>query len=371
MVLSITDSSADVSPLRAALLNWYDANARVLPWRQGPGSDGAADPYRIWVSEVMLQQTTVPHALPYFEKFMALWPTVRDLAAAPDERVMAEWAGLGYYSRARNLLKCARVVVSEHGGVFPADEVALLMLPSFGPYTAAAVMSFAFGKAANVVDGNIERIMSRLYAVKTPMPAAKPVLRELAGRWVRDDRARDWPQALMDLASAVCRPKSPLCMLCPLREACAGFAEGNPDIYPLKTARAPKPVRYGVAFLIVSEDSFIVERRPDKGLLGGMLGLPHLDWRDEVWSEDEIVTPLSPSPDASHHPLPQGEGRWVSVGTYDHVFTHFALKQQVWQLELSAQEVSAFLRQHNQYQLLPWADKKALPTVFGKALRLV
>ncbi|MDC7683803.1 A/G-specific adenine glycosylase [Asticcacaulis sp. BYS171W] len=360
-MLTITDTALDVSPLRASMLDWYDANARILPWRQSPGLGGEGDPYRIWVSEVMLQQTTVPHALPYFEKFMALWPTVRDLAAAPNERVMAEWAGLGYYSRARNLLKCAREVVSEYGGVFPANETALLTLPSFGPYTAAAVMSFAFSKAANVVDGNIERVMSRLYAVKTPMPAAKPVLRDLAGRWVRDDRARDWPQALMDLANAVCRPKSPLCMLCPLREACAGFAEGNPEVYPVKTAKAPKPVRYGVAFLIVSDAGFIVERRPDKGLLGGMLGLPHLEWRGEVWEDDMISFPS---------PRKRGEGVWVNIGTYDHVFTHFALKQQVWRIELNAVEMSDFLRQHNQYQLLPWADKKALPTVFGKALKM-
>ncbi|MFN3806599.1 A/G-specific adenine glycosylase [Asticcacaulis sp.] len=353
-------TEADVSPARQRLLDWYDRNARVLPWREGPGAALKADPYRVWMSEVMLQQTTVPHATPYFEKFTALWPNVSALAATPDERVMAEWAGLGYYSRARNLLKCARAVVSEHGGVFPADEAALLKLPGFGPYTAAAVMAFAFGKAANVVDGNIERVMSRLYAVKTPMPQARPLLRELAARWVREDRARDWPQALMDLSASVCRPKSPSCLICPLREDCAAFAEGQPEAYPLKAAKAPKPVRHGVAFLITSEDGFVVERRPDKGLLGGMLGLPHLEWRSEVWSEGEIVFP------SVHH----GNEAWENLGTYAHVFTHFALNQQVWRIELTPDEMSAFLRQHNASQRLSWAEAKSLPTVFGKALKL-
>lgn len=350
----------DVSPARQRLLDWYDRNARVLPWREGPGVALRADPYRVWMSEVMLQQTTVPHATPYFEKFIALWPSVGALAAAPDERVMAEWAGLGYYSRARNLLKCARAVVSEHGGVFPAHEAVLLKLPGFGPYTAAAVMAFAFGKAANVVDGNIERVMSRLYAVKTPVPQARPLLRELAARWVREDRARDWPQALMDLSASVCRPKSPSCLICPLREDCAAFAEGQPEAYPLKAAKSPKPVRHGVAFLITSEDGFVAERRPDKGLLGGMLGLPHLEWRSEVWGEAEIVFPS----------LQRGNQAWENLGTYAHVFTHFALNQQVWRIELSADEMTAFLRQHNVYQGLSWAEVKALPTVFAKALKL-
>lgn len=375
------------------MLDWYDLHARVLPWREGPGAELRADPYRVWMSEVMLQQTTVPHAAPYFEKFTAIWPTVADLAAAPDERVMAEWAGLGYYSRARNLLKCARAVVSEHGGVFPADEAALLKLPGFGPYTAAAVMAFAFGKAANVVDGNVERVMSRLYAVKTPVPQARPLLRELAGRWVREDRARDWPQALMDLSASVCRPKSPMCLLCPLQHDCAAFAEGQPEIYPVKTAKPPKPVRHGVAFLIVSDEGVVVERRPDKGLLGGMLGLPHLDWRAEIWGEGEIASYLpiygegdrsfangggglfgvseGPPPSfATQMPPPPRVGEYENVGTYEHVFTHFALKQQVWRIELTVEEMKTFLRQHNAYQLLPHAEIKALPTVFAKALKL-
>jgi len=301
-----------------------------------------------------LQQTTVPHAAPYFEKFTGLWPTVRDLAAAADETVMAEWAGLGYYSRARNLLKCARMVVGDYGGVFPKDEAKLLKLPGFGPYTAAAVMAFAFDEPANVVDGNIERIMSRFYALKTPLPEARPELRRLAAQWVRPERARDWPQALMDLASLVCRPKAPVCEKCPLNTGCQAFAEGGPEAYPRKAAKVARPVRHGVVFLIFSDEGFVVERRPEKGLLGGMLGLPHLEWRAETWGEGEILP----------------EKGTVCTGNYTHVFTHFTLKQQVWARALSTADMADYLRRHNQYQLLTWAEKKALPTVFGKALKL-
>lgn len=348
MDTTIAFAAADVPVFRKRLLDWYDANARVLPWRVAPDSDAQADPYRVWLSEVMLQQTTVAHAAPYFERFTQLWPTVRDLAAAADEAVMAEWAGLGYYSRARNLLKCARMVVSEHEGVFPRDEGKLLNLPGFGPYTAAAVMAFAYDEAANVVDGNVERVMSRLYAVKTSMPEARPELRRLALLWVRPERARDWPQALMDLARSLCRPKAPLCLLCPLNGACAAFAEGAAESYPRKAAKVAKPVRYGVAFLISSEDGFVVERRPDRGLLGGMLGLPHLEWRSEPWGEVE---------------------GYDFLGEYTHVFTHFTLRQQVWSRHLTQAEMEEHLRRHNKYQLLTWAEKGALPTVFAKALK--
>ncbi|MFT3997054.1 MAG: A/G-specific adenine glycosylase [Asticcacaulis sp.] len=349
----------DVSPARRKLLDWYDLHARTLPWREGPGAELKADPYRVWMSEVMLQQTTVPHATPYFEKFTALWPTVRDLAAAPDEAVMAEWAGLGYYSRARNLLKCARAVVSQYGGVFPSDEAALLKLPGFGPYTAAAVAAFAFGKAANVVDGNVERVMSRLYAVETPLPQARPALRELAGQWVRDDRARDWPQAVMDLAATVCRPKAPTCLLCPLPSDCAAFASGRPEAYPFKAAKPPKPVRYGVAFVIRSDEGLVAERRPEKGLLGGMLGLPYLEWRGEEWAESDISASL-----------PVNAESWRYAGRYEHVFTHFALRQQVWRLDMSREEMGALLKGRNDWRLLPHADIKALPTAFAKALKI-
>ncbi|MGZ6042758.1 MAG: A/G-specific adenine glycosylase, partial [Asticcacaulis sp.] len=270
MTAIIEMDSGLVSDLRKALLSWYDANGRDLPWRQGD-----RDPYRVWLSEIMLQQTTVAHAAPYYEKFLALWPTVRDLASAPDEQVMAEWAGLGYYSRARNLIRCARAVVSDYDGRFPANEAELLKLPGFGPYTAAAVAAIAFGQPANVVDGNVERIMARLYAIDMPVPASRPLLRKAAAQWVRLARAGDWPQALMDLASMICRPKAPMCMLCPLRPGCRAFASGEPSHFPVKAAKSARPRRYGVAFLFVCGEGVVAERRASQGLLGGMLGVPH------------------------------------------------------------------------------------------------
>jgi A/G-specific adenine glycosylase len=357
MTSSIVKDAALVSRLRAEVLQWYDVNGRDLAWREKNGKGkGGPDPYRVWLSEVMLQQTTVPHAAPYYEKFLILWPTVRDLAAAPDEQVMAEWAGLGYYSRARNLIKCARAVVGEYGGDFPSTEAELLRLPGFGPYTAAAVAAIAFGEAANVVDGNIERVMTRLYAIEQPLPVARPLVRAAAQQWVSADRAGDWPQALMDLATAICRPKAPLCLLCPLREGCSGFASGEPERFPVKAAKAAKPRRYGVAFVFLGNDGFAAERRADKGLLGGMLGVPHTPWRDTPWSEAEARAML-------------GDFRYEKVGTYEHVFTHFALTQDIWVVPLSLAQRQAVLRAHNDWQWLPWDEARALPTVFLKAVK--
>ena len=218
--------------IRAALLAWYDANARDLPWRVRPQAHAAgvrADPYRVWLSEVMLQQTTVPHALPYFLKFTARWPTVSELAAEEDGEVMAAWAGLGYYARARNLLACARAVARDHGGVFPDTEEGLRLLPGLGPYTAAAVAAIAFDRPTNVVDGNVERVMARLFALEAPMPDAKPELKRLAATLVADERPGDWAQALMDLGAMVCTPTAPACELCPAAQACEGRKTGAPQ----------------------------------------------------------------------------------------------------------------------------------------------
>ncbi len=347
----LVSSRDKILGLRADLLRWYDINGRDLPWR-----GGTPDPYRVWLSEVMLQQTTVPHAAPYYEKFLKLWPTVASLAAAPDEQVMAEWAGLGYYSRARNLIKCARAVVRDHGGHFPSSETELLKLPGFGPYTAAAVAAIAFGEAANVVDGNIERIMTRLYAIEAPLPGARPLVRQVAQAWVSTDRAGDWPQALMDLATAICRPKAPLCLLCPLRAGCAGFASGQPERFPVKAAKAAKPRRHGVAFVFTDGDGFIVERRADKGLLGGMLGVPHTPWRDTPWREAEARAVL-------------GAFSFEAAGAYEHVFTHFALSQEIWLIRLTKNEREALLRTHNDWQWLPLSRAGDLPTVFRKAVK--
>jgi A/G-specific adenine glycosylase len=338
---------ADIATLRAALLGWYDANARTLPWRAPPGATGRTDPYRVWLSEVMLQQTTVPHATPYFERFTARWPTVKDLAAAPDSDLMAAWAGLGYYARARNLLACARAVASDHGGVFPDTEAALLALPGVGAYTAAAVAAIAFDRPANVVDGNVERVVARLFAVETPVPAARPELKRLAATLIADDRPGDWAQALMDLGSTICRPKSPLCLMCPIAVFCAGRATGEPERYPVKTKKAARPHRQGVAWVLRDgQGSVALVRRPDKGLLGGMVGLPTSEWTE--------TTPDALPPVAADWP----SVAWKEAGAVEHVFTHFSLTLTV----RMATGQGEFL----------WTTEAealaALPTVFRKAL---
>ena len=331
--------------IRAALLDWYGEKARTLVWRASPGAKVRPDPYRVWLSEVMLQQTTTPHATPYFQAFTTRWPTVNDLAAAEDGDVMAAWAGLGYYARARNLLACARAVAKDHGGIFPDTETALLSLPGVGAYTAAAVAAIAFGQPANVVDGNVERVMARLFAVETPLPAARPQLKALAARFVTDDQPAaehaDWPQALMDLGATICRPKSPLCQQCPVAFGCAALATGDPGRYPLKLKKAERPHRCGIAWVLRDGQGRVaLVRRPDKGLLGGMLGLPTSDWSD--------------APDAT----PPVVADWQDAGSIDHVFTHFSLTLAV----RVATGAGDFL----------WTDEAqalaGLPTVFGKAL---
>jgi A/G-specific adenine glycosylase len=336
--------------LRRQLLAWYDATARDLPWRVGPKAHAAgvrADPYRVWLSEVMLQQTTVPHATPYFLKFTARWPAVGDLAAEADGEVMAAWAGLGYYARARNLLACARAVASEHGGVFPDSEAGLRALPGLGPYTAAAVAAIAFDEATNVVDGNVERVMARLFAVDEPLPEAKPSLKRLAAGLVRGDRSGDWAQALMDLGATVCRPKQPLCDRCPVAAHCAGLAGGAPETFPRRTAKVERPHRHGVAYVLTRGEEVALVRRPPKGLLGGMLALPTSDWRTAPWSEAEALA-AAPAPAA-----------WRGVGEVEHGFTHFTLTLRLLRAEGEAGGVI-------------WTPRRgldALPSVFLKAAR--
>ena len=335
------------SDIRARLLHWYDANARDLPWRVGPADHAAgvrADPYRVWLSEVMLQQTTVPHATPYFLAFTRRWPTVGDLAREADGEVMAAWAGLGYYARARNLLACARAVAGDHGGVFPATEAGLLALPGVGAYTAAAVAAIAFDQPANVVDGNVERVISRLYAVQTPLPAAKPALKALAAGLVGPEQPGDWAQALMDLGATICRPKAPLCDRCPLSNDCAALRQGDPGGYPRKTAKAERPHRRGVAFLLLRGNEVGLVRRPDKGLLGGMLALPSGEWAAQ--SDGMKAAPAAAD--------------WRPAGQIEHVFTHFSLSLQVMRAEGAAPD-------------LIWTPideaARSLPSVFLKALR--
>lgn len=337
----------DPEPLRRRILDWYRAGARDLPWRRRPGSDDPVDPYRVWLSEVMLQQTTVAYAVPYFHAFLARWPTVTDLAGAEDAEVMGAWAGLGYYARARNLLACARAVRDRHGGGFPDTEAALLTLPGVGAYTAAAVAAIAFDRPANVVDGNVERVVSRLFAVATPLPAARPSLRALAGGLADPGAPADWAQAMMDLGATVCRPRSPACGQCPAQGDCAALASGDPEAWPRKTPRAVRPARRGVAFVLHGDRGLAVVRRPPRGLLGGMLGLPTTEWT-EAGPDDAAIAGAAPA-----------SRDWREAGAVDHVFTHFSLTLRVLAAEGEAEEV----------EWLAAGAEGDLPSVFLKAVR--
>jgi A/G-specific adenine glycosylase len=295
--------------LSRQLLDWYDTHARVMPWRVSPQDRATGvrpDPYRVWLSEVMLQQTTVAAVKDYFHRFTARWPTVGDLAAAEDAAVMGEWAGLGYYARARNLLKCARAVVADHGGRFPEMREGLLALPGIGPYTASAVAAIAFNEAATVVDGNVERVMARMFRVETPLPAAKPTLVALAEGLTPDARPGDYAQAVMDLGATICTPRSPACGICPWVHACKARAAGVQAELPRKSPKAEKPLRRGTLWLGHQDGALLLERRPDRGLLGGMLGIPGDGW-DGAGGE----APASAD--------------WQEVGEVRHTFTHFHL----------------------------------------------
>ncbi|MBV0913643.1 A/G-specific adenine glycosylase [Rhodobacteraceae bacterium ASV31] len=284
-----------------------------MPWRVPPDRRKAGvrpDPYRVWLSEVMLQQTTVAAVRAYFHRFTERWPTVTDLAAAEDGDVMGEWAGLGYYARARNLLKCARAVAADHGGRFPQTREALLTLPGIGPYTASAISAIAFDEPSTVVDGNVERVMARLFDIHTPLPGAKPDLTARAEALTPVQRPGDHAQAVMDLGATICTPKSPACGICPLRDPCAARAAGTARDLPRKDAKKPKPTRHGIAYIGRRADgAWLLERRPDKGLLGGMLGWPGSAWTD--------------APD----PAPPLAADWHDPGAeVRHTFTHFHLR---------------------------------------------
>ncbi|HYW16672.1 MAG TPA: A/G-specific adenine glycosylase [Allosphingosinicella sp.] len=294
-----------------ALLRWFAVDKRRLPWRV-EGTE-RPDPYRIWLSEIMLQQTTVAHASPYFEAFTRRWPKVEALASAPDEEVMAAWAGLGYYARARNLLACARKVASELGGRFPDHEEGLRELPGVGRYTAAAIASIAFGRRAVVVDSNVERVVARLFAVETALPAAREEIYSLAGSITPETGAGDFAQAMMDLGSAICTPRSPDCGRCPLARHCVARSSGQPQLYPRKAPKPPRPRREGIAYWLEHEGHVLLVRRPARGLLGGMLGLP---------TDSEGVPPEASWPTDSSWPA---DLSWIEAGSVDHVFTHFAL----------------------------------------------
>ena len=264
-------------PQPTALLAWYDRHRRRLPWRAAPGE--RADPYRVWLSEIMLQQTTVKAVAPYYARFLARWPDLHALAAAPLAEVLKAWAGLGYYARARNLHACARAVVERHGGKFPASEEALRALPGIGAYTAAAIAAIAFDAPASPVDGNIERVIARLFAIAAPLPAAKPQIGRRAGELVPQRRAGDFAQAMMDLGATICTPKQPACALCPWNDCCAARARGEAETYPRRMRKREGALRRGAAFVACRADGFVLVRtRPPKGLLGGMTEVPTTGW---------------------------------------------------------------------------------------------
>lgn len=336
--------------IAGALLGWYDRAARALPWRVTPAdrAKGArADPYAVWLSEVMLQQTTVATVRPRYARFLSRWPTVEALAAAPLDDVLGEWAGLGYYARARNLHKCAQAVVREHGGKFPGTEEGLRGLPGVGAYTAAAVAAIAFDRPAVVVDGNVERVVARLFAVETPLPNAKPALREAMAAITPKTRAGDFAQAMMDLGASVCSPRAPKCAGCPLAGFCQASKRGAAEAFPIRRPKSEKPARKGAAFaLFDAEGRVLLERRETKGLLGGMLGLPGTAWSEH---SDADVMSFAPM-----------RAQWTNAGAIRHTFTHFHLDLDVYAAETRRSPGAGEI----------WAPpgEARLPTVMRKAL---
>ena len=311
--------TAEKGEIAAALLAWYDRSARALPWRQPPGI--RPDPYAVWLSEIMLQQTTVKAVIPFYRKFLARWPRVADLAAADLNEVLAAWAGLGYYSRARNLHACARAVAERHGGSFPDSEAELRALPGVGAYTAAAIAAIAFDRPATAVDGNVERVVARLFAVSEPLPGAKPEIKRRAATLTPALRPGDFTQGMMDLGATICTPRAPSCRLCPLSHTCLAARQGIAAALPVKAQKKDRPVRRGTAFVAIREDgAVLLRRRPPKGLLGGMLELPSTEWL--------AGSANCPAPADGDAPMP-AEWRRTS-GTVSHTFTHFHLELAVY-----------------------------------------
>jgi A/G-specific adenine glycosylase len=343
---------AGVSADPAILLQWYDRHRRELPWRAARGE--RADPYRVWLSEIMLQQTTVKAVAPYYARFLARFPTVAELAAAPLDDVLKRWAGLGYYARARNLHACAKAVVEQHGGEFPGTEQALRALPGIGAYTAAAIAAIAFDRRASPVDGNIERVIARLFALEEELPGGKPRIRALAEQLTPQNRAGDFAQAMMDLGAAICTPKKPACVLCPWMEMCAARRRGDQESFPRKAEKKTGALRRGAAFVALRVDGFILTRtRPEKGLLGGMTEVPTTEWSRDF---DESAV-LDDAPLKAH---------WRRMpGTVTHTFTHFPLE-----LALYRADVAATRKPPAGTRWTPLADLagEALPNVMRKVV---
>ncbi len=338
----------DIASIARLLLDHYDTHARRLPWRARP-SETPPEPYRVWLSEVMLQQTTVAAVIPYFQKFTRRWPGVEALAAAPEEEVMAAWAGLGYYSRARNLVACARAV-AQRGG-FPDEEAELRKLPGLGDYTAAAVAAIAFGKRAVVVDANVERVVSRLFAISTPLPSARKEIRARADSIFPAKRAGDFAQALMDLGATICTAREPRCLLCPLAQHCQGRATGDPAAFPVKPPKKTKPLRQGAAYWMERDGAVWLVQRPARGMLGGMRALPDDGWKAST----------------SGHGAPPVAGQWRRCGTVRHVFTHFTIALDVLAL---ADEAPILPTGAGEWWPLNRLEDAGLPTLFARAAAL-
>ncbi len=334
-----------------ALLGWYGRHARPLPWRSPPGSP-PPDPYRVWLSEVMLQQTTTAAVGPYFRRFIERWPTVEALAAAEDAELMSAWAGLGYYARARNLLACARAVAAA-GGAFPAEEAELRKLPGLGAYTAAAVSAIAFGRRAVVVDANVERVVARLFAIGEPLPAARAAIRAAAETITPNERAGDFAQAMMDLGATICTPRAPRCMLCPLSGECAAFRADEAERYPVKAAKRAKPLRRGRAYWIERDGAVWLVRRRPSGMLGGMRALPDDGWSARGDGSGEL--PLA--------------GQWRETGVVQHGFTHFGLELHV--AVLDGDGARAVTLSEGEWWPVNAIEEAGLPTLFAKAARAV
>jgi A/G-specific adenine glycosylase len=353
--LPLADATEEQRPgIAVRLIAWYDRHHRSLPWRVSPRMAAAGirpDPYRVWLSEIMLQQTTVAAVKSYFERFVRRWPTVADLAAADVDEVMKTWAGLGYYSRARNLKKCADAVAADHGGRFPDTEAELRSLPGIGDYTAAAIAAIAFNRPAAVVDGNVERVVTRLRAIETPLPRAKPLIRALLEPTVPQDRPGDFAQAMMDLGATICTPKRPACALCPVNQDCAAFARGEQERFPVKAAKADKPLRRGAAFVAVNrEGAILLRKRAERGLLGGMTEVPTSGWSARTDGETAI--------DAAPFPA-----EWRVAGEVSHIFTHFQLQLSVYRAEADGPPLEG-----HWWSSADDIPGEALPTVIKKVI---
>jgi A/G-specific adenine glycosylase len=354
----VAEKDPDYTPegagIATSLLAWYGKHHRDLPWRVPPGAAAKGrrpDPYHVWLSEIMLQQTTVEAVKPYFRSFLEKWPDAASLAAASEDDVLKAWAGLGYYSRARNLKKCADILAADHGGQFPDTEDGLRRLPGIGDYTAAAISAIAFGRPSVVVDGNVERVVTRLRAIATPLPDAKPQIKEFVRLHMSRDMPGDFAQAMMDLGATICTPRRPSCMVCPLRGSCVALTAGDPELYPVKRPKADKPQRYGAAFVALHDGAILLRKRPASGLLGGMSEVPTTGWTARI--DGDTTTAGAPF-----------LAQWRKAGSITHVFTHFALELLVYTAEVREWRAPAGHR----WARLTNLHDEALPTVMKKAI---